>query len=289
MANYIGKSGFGSQTWSFPYGKPPQSTVVYYGTQSECNFSGSIYFALGWNVEYTQGNPFVMTATINRELQSDGKTPVTGIGSYPTTQYELNFDMTTKDILHVKDPSVSWFSQIDDKDKATLDNIISSPLQFGDFGYSGASGDGGVNWSLTSSSSLFSGSNATSVSASQVVYTMAMNGSKDMDIYIPTLRYSITVPLDYSLSTFYTNVDRIYVKSSVNTEISIPSNRYSQMPQASDPSNIAIAGRPSAGGIPYHYGWRKMYPRQTDDGTTLRMEQIWVYGLWPQNIYGVTV
>jgi hypothetical protein len=291
MNNTLGLQGYGAQTWEFPFAKPPKYTVVYYGSQTNCNTSGSVYHAKGWDVKYTSGDlgdAYTMTATLNQEVGSDGITPLTTLGSYTTLNFSLHYNNSEKELLFAGVNVIPWINNISTKDKTTLESLISNPpTNATALGYSSTSADFGVNWNNTDPNSLFTGSSATSISASQVVWTMANNGFKTVPIIQPVLRMNIVVPAGYNMSTFTSNLLSIYSQATMVSEINLPSNWNSVLPYNSDPSPLTAAGNGAS--IPLLYGWLKQTPDMNGNGSTITVNQDFIYGCWYQNVYGTRI
>lgn len=303
MNNVFGTNGFNSQTEEYSVNKYPVITKTFQGSESDVRTSGSIFLSKGWNVKLSEGIPWTMTATIQSELDTDGITPITTTGSFETINWSLHYNVVEKNLLEVGNNGLyngttAWIANIDTKDKVTLNDIINNPPKSGSAAWSGQIYDGGVNWGnsvwlggeVFENGAPFSGSAAASVTASQVAFTMAQNGVKSVPVVQPVLRMSMVVPSDYNLSTFNTDLMKVYHKSRVQSETGLPSNWYNIMPQETDPSSLPVAGSGGSGAtisaLPLIYGWLKQPPVQDQNGVVINVTQDWVYGLYFQNIYG---
>lgn len=264
MNNYLGGYGQGEVVSTFRPSYPPSYKVTYYGTQADVNFSASVYYANQWTVEITSGNPYVMVATLNLETSGNGLTPITGSeGIYPTINWSLHYNTTTKDLLHAKVNMISWIGDINQQDKAQLTHDINNPSS-------------SINWSSYSSASA-------SVAAAQTIYNMYSAGDEDIPIYQQVLRETIIMPSSYDLTWYQTNLSSIYSKTTLASVIGIPTNWQNAMWDGTDPSSALTFG------IPYHYGWQKQPPSCDQSGATITMVQEYYFGLWPQNIYGTVL
>ena len=272
MNNRFGQAGTGSFTADWKHNKYPSYTQLFYGTLAEVNYSGSIYWNKGWDVNIVQGNPCVLTATVNVELQSggDGITPVTVAGTFVTCNWSFHYNTAEKELLEVNTNVIPWINQIATVDKTRIESLLSNTPS------------GSIDWG-TGSANYFSGSTSASVAACQVVYTMLKNGMKTVPIIQPILRQQLVVPNGWDLTTCGSNLERIYAKASVQSEIGVPSNFYAVMPQDSPDINYYTD---SGTAIPCLYGWQKQPPTIDQNGTTMTITQEWNYGLWFQNIYG---
>ena len=133
---------------------------------------------------------------------------------------------------------IPWINQITTDDKTTLQYQINN----------------NQTGSLITSS--FTGG-ATSISASQTVYTLEMNGMKTVPIIQPILVMNAVVPSTFNFTTLNSNLLSIYYASSVQSELGVPTNFYNIMAQPSDPAALACD---NGGSIPLHYGWLKQPP-----------------------------
>ena len=270
--NNIGFSGFGDNELVLQPFKFPQVTQIYTGTQADCYTSGTMYAVKGWKVTINSGNPYTMKAEIGLPLDTDGLTPLTTTGSYFSVNWSTRYDFTDVDIVNVTPNNVSWINQILDVDKQTLRNLIANPPVSAS----------AINWTpgaLFSTSSL-------SVSASQVVWNMYVNGTTKVPVCYPTFHVTADVPSTFDMTPFGTNTlasaptNCIWSKATLVSYLGVPSNWQNDMPSLSDPSVTTTYG------IPYHYGYMKMPASKEQNGSRTTANQDYKFGLWPQNIYG---
>jgi hypothetical protein len=245
--------------------KYPSYTEMFYGTSASVYTSASVFAELGWTVKVTSGNPWTMEASIQCEIGSDNKTPITGSGNFVTVNWSYHYETTDKELLHVNADVISWINTINQQDKVVLDYNIANPPKDGIFPVA----------SLTTSS--------TSISASLNVWNLAQTGTRTVPVVTPILRKSMVVPSTYNLSSFNTNLNNIYTLGTLTSSIGVPANWASIMPQQTDPSASATNG------LVCHYGWLKQPPTQDQNGTTINIQQEWRYGLYPQIVFGTTL
>lgn len=289
MNNVFGIAGFSGDSEKYEINKYPSITRTFVGTKAEVNASGSVYFAKGWQVQYTSGNPWTLTATINQPVDTND-TPVTS--SAASVNWSLHYVTSEKELLHVGinglfNGSGGWISNITTKDKNSLEYYIANPptTQSANTASSVVI-PANIDWTTTNSA--FYGSSGTSISASQVVWAMTKNGAKTVPIIQQVLRMTQVVPSSWGLGTFNSQLNRVYSKASVQSEIGVPSNWYSIMLQDTDPSSGTVATDAGVN-IPLIYGWLKQAPEQTQNGININIQQEWVYGLYYQNIYGTRI
>lgn len=254
----FGADGYGTSVAIYQQNKYPQYTKTYYGTSASVAYSASVFYAYGWQVKVTSGNPWVMEANLNLELGSDGITPVTDTGSFVTINWSYHYKTTEKEILHVGNNVISWLNQVTPAERQILENHAANPSATGD-----------VAWTASLSSS-----------ASMVIWNMMQSGFKTVPVVTPILRKSMTVPSTFNLTSFNSNLNHYYSKANLSTAIGIPTNWYNIMPQDTDPSASFTSG------ITYYYGWLKNPPTQDQNGSTITIQQDFEYGLYPSNIYG---
>lgn len=282
--NYIGTFGSGSRQETYEPSKFPSYQKSFFGSESEVRAIAVTYFNLGWKIVLVEGNPWQVTCTISRELSSsDSTTPIDTTGTYATKNFSLRYNIAEKEILHARADG-TWLASINDKDKVALEKLISSPPKVTDSDGSDTITDAGINWNTSDSGSAFFNSTSTSVSASQVVWTMTTNGFKTIPIIQPVFHFSMTVSSGFNLTTFNNNISRVYSKATISSETGAGSNWQAIMP--ADTLTFAAIPCPNGSTIPYIYGWLKQPPSNDQNGATINVSVEWVYGLYPTNIYG---
>ena len=281
MNNNFGTDGFGPSETNVKNGKPPQYTVTYYGTQAQVNFSGSIYYNFGYDVKYTQGNPWTMTATLNTEVGGDGISPITGLsGSYNVLNWSYHYNTTPTELLAASPLIIPWITNIVQSDRVLLQRIMNNPPIDGVVIFNSTSSVS--NTDATYQSVNWNG-NSASIAACSTIWNMHTNGFKTIDVIQPVLRLSMIVPSGASLSFFNTNIYSVYTLATLITTLGIPSNWSGIMPMGSDPSSTTTQG------IPFHFCWQKQPPSNVQNGSTISIDQDFVYNLYPQNVYGTAL
>jgi len=258
--NLYGTNGWGPLVSIFQQNKYPQYKSTFTGNASDVNYSASVYWANGWDVTITQGNPYTMDVSLNVELQSNGITPVTGSATYITKNWSLKYNTCDKEITHCD-------ASINDQDKRQLDYLIANP----------PTSSTAVNWAANFSTS------STSLSASQAVYNLYIAGFTKVPISTPVFHLSMIIPSTYDLTAFLTNTYAIYTKATLCSQFGVPSNWQNGMPMGSDPASSTTYG------IQFHYGYLKQPATIDQNGSSAQINQEWIYGLWPANIYGSTL
>jgi len=287
MTDHLGSSGsFLKRVSTFKQGRPPRYIDTFSGEQAAVDFSASLYYAYGWEVNKTKedGKPWTMTATIDSDIGSNNQ-PITTGSSYVTTNWSFHYNTSEKDLLHcgkngVNITAASWITQISGSDIVALDYYISNPPTTQSLN-SSVTIPAPITWTAAGGFST----NSTSINASQVVWAMTKNGVKTVPIVQPVLRMTMVVPNTYILTSFTNNLNRVYSKASVNSEIGVPSNYYNCMAQDSDPSSGTVVTDNNVN-LPLIYGWLKMPPTIDENGLQITITQDWVYGLYYQNMYG---
>lgn len=274
MTNVIGTGSMTTTTEEYQINKFPKYTVNWAGTEAQVRATGSNYFSHGWNVVYTNGNPWTGVAKLESEVSGDGITPVVDSGSIVTVNWSLHYKTTEKEILHANVQQISWLSQLNENQVNILERRFSDPPPAGQ-SLQGAEPTFNATWS-GSTPTTFSGS----YTAGDVIWNMAQIGFKTIPIITPVLRVSVTANSAATLTAFTGNIYRYYTKSSLATTIGIPTNFSAAMPQDTDPSSSATKG------ITCYYGWLKQPPTVDQNGITLSVQQEYEYGLYPSNIYG---
>jgi hypothetical protein len=263
MSDFIGLSNTGSQTETYKQNKYPQITRTMYGLESDVRYSGSRYWGQGWDVEFERGESlFKGTFSVSGEVDSGNNIIQYGSGSYITLNWNMVFKTTEKELLHCSQNEIAWIDQVTLAEKSILETALSDPPK-----------DGSYPLHLYSS-------------ASYVVWNMAKFGFRTVPVSVPVFRMTLTVPATYNLGNYYTNlypIPSVYTLSTLASTLGIPSNWTAVMPQGTDPSTT------TTNGIPMHYGWKKNPPDVQENGAFMTVQQDWEYGLWPQNIYGVSL
>lgn len=264
MINNIGKISNTQWVEEYVVNKYPKYTATFSGTEAQCRTSGSAYFAKGWDVTLSSGNPWNLVCKLENEKGgSDGITPVTA-SVLPTKNWSLHYKTTEKDLLHTTIQQVSWINQVTNNQITILETCFSTPPEGGNI--------------LTAYPTF---NNLATGSAGETVWNMHLMGFKSIPIVQAILRLSMEVNSNYVLTDFTANVNRYYTKTSLATAIGIPTNFKDAMPQDTDPASGTTHG------ITCYYGWLKQPPTIDQDGSNIKMQQEWEYGLWPSNIYGV--
>jgi hypothetical protein len=269
MNNFIGTSGWGPLTKNCKYGKYPHYEQTYYATSlADVNFSGSIYYNNGWNVEYTVGNPCMARCSIDCEVQSDGMTPVTGQGSFVTVNWSVKVNTIDKELLETNQlngSSVFFLNNLTTADKVQLQSQINNNTG-----------------SLITSSNGVSMFSSGGLAVAEQVWTMTKNGVKSIPVIEPVIRKTIVIPSNYDLTTFYTNINRIYSVGTMNLETNMLPNIYAQFsPQTADPAPLVTE---DGQWMTLQYGFKKLYPEMDQNGQTITLSQEWVWGLWFYNM-----
>ncbi len=294
MPNYIGSpsGSFVKRIYSQQTAKSPHYEDTYIGLSQSLAVIQTDYYNKGWKVEVTPGNPYTLVATVDLPLNSDnspftGSTP-TGSNSSVQTNWFFHSDTATKDLLHVGQRGVlngvyNWLNDISMHDKNALEYLIANPPTT-------ASAQGitvpiPINWNYSDTASPFSGSNSTSVSAAKVVWAMTKNGQKTIDIKVPVLRMTKTVPLGYNLTLYTGNCETIYYASTLWNVYGIPDSYYYAMRQDSDPASGTVTTDDGTN-LPLHYGWKKNTPEIQQNGSLVNITLDFTYGLYFQNTYG---
>ena len=288
MSTRIGNNSFNVKS-TFRPNKPPRYEHTLMGDSGSMVASGSAYFNSGWTVEHQPGNPYVIVATIEADINNVTNEPVTTGSSYVTTNWSMTFNVNEKDLLSTNIYGLNngfggWINNINTWDKNALEYFIANPPTTSSFIGDVVGTPIPIEWDEWHGFSY----NATSISASQVVHAMVKNGCKTLPVVQPVLNMRMTVPNGYSLSTFVNNINRIYSKASVQSENAVPANFYGIMRQDSDPSSTTVVCDNGAG-LPLIYGWKKLPPSIEQNGLTINISQFWEYGLWYQNIYGTRI
>jgi len=264
MNDYIGTGGYGPRVYDWKQNKYPTTTHTFSSPSSSIVFaSASIYYGAGWDVNIKEGNPWEMTATLNCEMGGDGVTPITqgASGSFATVKWNLKYDITDKEILHCNSSQIAWIGQLTTASIQALEYDFTNPPKYNE------------------TASCFNTNVANSASA--VVWSMFTRGFKTIPIRNPVLHKSITMPSNYNLTSYTSNVGRIYSVSTLTTAIGIPSNIVAIMSTGTDQTLTDYGVS-----IPYLFGWIKQPPVFDTNGLTITVDQDFVSGLWPQNIYG---
>ena len=286
MNNSFGTSSFLTRQATYKYNKPPHYVDTFVGSQTDVYSSGSAYYSFGWQVEYTPGNPWTMTATIDADIGSNNL-PITTGSAYITTNWGFHFNTTEKELLHttvngLNNGNGAWLNNILTQDKNALEYFIANPPI--NTSTSGVNTPATMSWTTANG---YSG-NSTSIAAAQVVWAMTRNGAKTIPIIQPVLRQSIIVPTGYNMTSWVSNLNRVYAKSSVQSENGVPTNFYNLMAQDTDPSSGTVQ-TDTGTNIPLIYGWLKTPPSIDQNGLNITITQDWVYGLYYQNIYGTRI
>ena len=268
FATSIGSNGWGPMVSTFVQNKYPKYQKTYYATSSaDINTSASVYWTKGWNVTITEGTPYKMDVELNVELSGDGITPVSATGSYVTKNWAYKYNVNDKEIWHCSSDVIPWINQITDADKHQIDYIVANPP---------------ATSSVVNFTSSFSGG-TTSISASQVVLNMFNAGFTKVPIKQPVLHLRLQVPAAFNMSSLYSYDGYVITKGTLSGLVGIPSNYLAIMPQGTDPSPT------SSYNIPMHYGWWQQPTTNDMNGSVITIDMEWHYGLYPQNIYGVSL
>ena len=255
-------------TSTFKQNKYPKYQKTYYATSSaDIFYSASVYFAKGWDVDFTEGTPWHMNVELNVELSGDGITPVSSTGSYITKNWGYKYNVNDKEIVHCSSDVIPWINQITDADKRQIDYIIANPPQTS---------------SIVNFTASFSGG-PTSISASQVVLEMYNAGYTKVPIKQPVLHLRLQAPYNFNMTGLYSYDGYVITKGTLSGLVGIPSNYLAIMPQGTDPAPS------SSYNIPMHYGWWQQPTTNDMNGSVITIDMEWHYGLYPQNIYGVAL
>ena len=265
MSTFLGTSGYTTYEVEGQYNKFPTYTNTYVGLATDVDASASAYFAKGWNIKTTQGagDPMKkLVATLQCQTGGDGLTPVSTTSSYKWN-WSMHTNIAEKELLYCNTWVIPWINNITTNDKILLESLL-------------------INGSGSLNTSGFTGGSA-SISASQVVWTMALNGQKTAPVTQPIVKMDLVAPYNVDLTVIKQNELRIYAKASVLAEQpTLLSNYYAQMQQPSDPSGLVTDNGST---IPLLYGWQKQPATIDQNGITCHIQQEWWFGLFPQNLF----
>ena len=254
--SFIGTNGQGPRKWEYKQNKYPVShQTCYLDNYADAMYSASVYFNWGWDVDVTEGNPYTLEAVVNAEVGSTSNAIISSTGSYYTVNWSMHYVTPEKELLEVNTNTVAWINQISQQDKATLQNYIANPT--GSMGWTG---------SLQSTASL-------------TAYNLMTSGQRTVPIVQPILRQTLVVTNQFVLTGYNTNLLGVYSLSTLTSAIGIPTNWYDVM-------NLQTYGTVTNNSIPYNYGWQRQPPTMDQNGVIITITQDYVYGLYPQNIYG---
>src|SRR5580692_830986 len=183
MSNTFGQSGFGPTVIEAIPNKYPKYTFSYAGAFSDVNFSASVYAASGWDVTVTSGNPAVMNAFIQCELNSNGITPISSSGAYNTVNWSMHYEVTEKSILHAGVAYIPWITQLTETQINILEKCLSDPPT-GSLLSAYPQFDTATS-SLTGNPPVTFSSSYGSYTAGDVVCNMAQMGQRDIPIGVP--------------------------------------------------------------------------------------------------------
>lgn len=271
MTNNFGNTGYGSRTEEYVQNKNPKITQEFCGTEAEVRATSSLLYNYGWDVTIKNGNPWTGEATIQATVS--GNSPITGssttssISATSTPTWTLTSTIGEKELLHCNTKIVPWISQLTDYQKSILEVAISNPP-------TGSLYDAYPNFN--SGSSLYGGG----YTAGDIVWRMARQGFRTVPVLQKILKFSISLPSGSDLTYYGSDELGIYTKSTLLTQVGVPANLYTIMPQDTNPSSG------STDGIPYYYGWQKQPVDIQRQGNNDVINLEWKYGLWPQNIFG---
>lgn len=266
MSNdFIGSGGYGKSSEAHVYRKSSTFAREWYAvSESACRSTGSYFSALGWDVDYEPGLPWVGRARITTTAL-DGDTPVTGsensgsVVSGSTVRWSYGYTSVQKDFLESHDV-IPWLRQIPSDAMSELKKSLNDGTQ--------------PAFNFGEMSDL-------QISSSVVASLMIQRGYRTVPVSIPVIRRQMAISETQDQTWFHSYVDRVWSKASLVNSEYVPSRYANQMPQDSDPNPTTTDG------ITYIYGWLKMDPN-IEDGNPgeCNVSQEWHYGLWPQNVKG---
>lgn len=290
----IGTSGYGKRTEDYVSGKPPRITQEFFGTEAEVRATSSYFSNYGWNVTIENGNPWTGKASIEGNL--NGNVPVTGssttssVDNTYTPQWSYHFRTTEKELLHCSSQVVSWLNELTPTQKSILENEIPSPSVTGSGHMDNNIGDWVTeleekypNFNTGATGSHNMAGYKTWGTAGDVVWVMSRQGFRTIPIVQPILSLRVTLPSGSNLSYYSSNINRVYSKTTLGTQLGVPINYLSVMPQDTDPSNTTTQG------VNYIYGWLKQPPSFETQGGNTNLTQEWQYGLYPQNVFNTRI
>lgn len=128
---------------------------------------------------------------------------------------------------------------------------------------------------------------ATQHTYAQNVWNLMLHGATTVDINYPIVRRTITPDINYSLTGYSNNTNRIFRWSSLVATESIPYNYAEVMPATMYPDYTDTV---TIDGLIFQYGYKKSPLTVSQISTTKnQVIQDWTFGLWSTIIYGVAI
>jgi len=196
----------------------------------------------------------------------------------PVNLWELISNRVDKSIVDASNPQTSVLIQ---QDIATLQSFVTNPAEY-IFSVQNPPGPGsGFNYGDIDPSKLaFNTTNAQSAAAALLLANLIVSGVTSQPVFVPTLRFTVTVNNQYPISASFINSSKIISTNSMYLIYYISNNLFGALPNYTNPS--LDASRPVL-----NYGWF-MSPPEVRQVARQKWQIVynWEYGLWPVALFG---
>ena len=199
----------------------------------------------------------------------------------PVNLWELISNRVDKSILDAANPQTAVLIQ---QDIATLQSFVTNPAQYIFSVQNPPPAMSGFNYGDIDPNQLaFNTTNAQSAAAALLLANLIVSGVTSQPVFVPALRFTVTVNNQYPLSASFINSSKIISTNSMYLIYYISNNLFGALPNYFNPS--LDASRPVL-----NYGWF-MSPPEVRQVARQKWQIVynWEYGLWPVAIFGYPI